>query len=281
MPEVVYINGEYTDFANAKVSVDDRGFVFGDGVYEVIRVYPRTGPFQIKPHLERLMNSCAGIEIGVPWSAAEIEEICYDVLQRSEQRDGIIYIEITRGAAPRAHLYPTDARPTLVVYTRPFKGSGDLKDRGVAVVTIPDDRWAHCNWKTINLLPNIMGKQRAHHAGAWEGIFVREGGIVTEGTSSNLMIVTGGVVLTHPADNRILPGITRSVVLEICRDQGIRAKEERFTEDVLLTADEAFLSGTTTEIMPIVRINDRVVGGGKPGPVTKQIQAAYAALIGQ
>lgn len=280
MPEVVYVNGEYTDFAHAKVSIDDRGFVFGDGVYEVVRIYPKTGPFEMKAHMQRLVNSCAGIEIDMPWSPAEIEEICYNCVNRSEQRDGIVYIEITRGTAPRAHLYPTSARPTLVVYTKPIKGHGDLKDKGVPCVTIPDDRWAHCNWKTVNLLPNIMGKQKAHNAGAWEGIFVRENGIVTEGTSSNLMIVTGGVVLTHPADNRILSGITRGVILNLCQEKGIKAKEDRFTEEVLLTADEAFLCGTTTEIMPIMKINDKVIGNGKPGPVTKQIQAAYAALIG-
>lgn len=280
MPEVVYVNGEYTDFAHAKVSIDDRGFVFGDGVYEVIRVYPKTGPFELKAHMERLVNSCAGIEINMPWTPAEVEEICYNVLKRSELRDGIIYIEITRGAAPRAHLYPTNARPTLVVYAKPIKGHGDLNEKGVPCITIPDDRWAHCNWKTINLLPNIMGKQKAHNAGAWEGIFVRENGIVTEGTSSNLMIVTGGVVLTHPADNRILPGITRKVVLNLCQEKGIKYKEDRFTEEVLLTADEVFLCGTTTEIMPVVKINDKVIGNGRPGPVTRQIQAAFAALIG-
>lgn len=279
MPEVVYLNGEYTDSVNAKISVNDRGFVFGDGVYEVIRVYPKNGPFAMQQHIDRLFRSLEGTEIRVPWTKQDIIDIGLEALRRSGFDDASIYIEITRGVAPRAHVYPADVQPTLLVYAKPAQNHPEQREKGITCITVPDIRWAHCDWKTINLLANVMGRQKAHDAGAWEGIFVNGDGMVTEGTATNVFAITGGVVLTHPADNRILHGVTRATIIDLCRLNGVRIQEERFTEDVLLTADEVFVCGTSSEILPVTKINEKIIGNGKPGTVTRQIAAAYNALI--
>src|SRR5438309_7393225 len=193
----LYLNGEYLPLEQGRVSVEDRGFQFGDGVYEVIRVY-RGKAFRLAKHLSRLEQSVKGIEIPLPEPMQKIEEVCRTIIQGLEEAQ--IYLQVTRGAAPRVHAFPQDIRPTFVAYARAVQPHPP--DRVYTLKTITDDRWGRCHLKTVCLLPNILGKQKAVEAGCDEGLFVRENGTVTEGTSSNAFFVRGGALFTHPADNR-------------------------------------------------------------------------------
>jgi D-alanine transaminase len=269
----LYLNGEFLPLEQGRVSVEDRGFQFGDGVYEVIRVY-RGKPFRLGKHLSRLEQSVKGIEIPLPEPLQKMEEICLTLTKGLEEAQ--IYLQVTRGAAPRVHAFPQDIRPTFVAYARAVKPHP--ADRVFSLKTVTDDRWGRCHLKTICLLPNILGKQKAVEAGCDEGLFVRENGTVTEGTTSNAFFVRGGALFTHPADNRILNGVTREAVLEIARQQGIRMRHQPVMIADAVAAEEAFVTGTLTEIMPAVSIDGKPVGKGKPGPVTMKLRAAFHEL---
>lgn len=269
----LYLNGEYLPLEQGRVSVEDRGFQFGDGVYEVIRVY-RGKPFRLAKHLARLEQSVKGIELPLPEPPAKIEEICRRLTQGLEEAQ--IYLQVTRGAAPRMHAFPPDVRPTFVAYARAVQRPPD--DRVTTLKSVTDDRWGRCHLKTICLLANILGKQQASKAGCDEGLFVRDDGTVTEGTSSNAFFLRGGALFTHPADHRILNGVTREAVLEISRQQGVRVRHQAVTLAEAMAAEEAFVTGTLTEITPAVAIDGKPVGTGKPGPVTIKLRAAYRDL---
>jgi D-alanine transaminase len=269
----LYLNGEYLPLEQGRVSVEDRGFQFGDGVYEVIRVY-RGKPFRLAKHLSRLEQSVKGVEIPLPEPPAKIEEVCRTLVKDLEEAQ--IYLQVTRGTAPRVHAFPREIRPTFVAYAKPVQAHPP--DRVYTLKTVTDDRWGRCHLKTICLLPNILGKQRAVEAGCDEGLFVRENGTVTEGTSSNAFFFRGGALFTHPADNRILNGVTREAVLEIARQQGVRVRHQAVTLAEATGAEEAFVTGTLTEIMPAVSIDGKPVGTGKAGPATLKLRAAYREL---
>ena len=269
----LYLNGEYLPLEQGRVSVEDRGFQFGDGVYEVVRVY-KGKPFRLPKHLARLEQSVKGIEIPLPEPLPKIEEICRTLIKDLEEAQ--IYLQVTRGAAPRMHAFPQELRPTFVAYARAVKPHPP--DRVFTLKTVTDDRWARCHLKTVCLLPNILGKQKAVEAGCDEGLFVRENGAVTEGTSSNAFFGRGGAVFTHPSDNRILNGVTREAVLEIARQLGVRTRYQAVTLPEAMGAEEAFVTGTLTEIMPAVSIDGKPVGKGKPGPVTLKLRAAFREL---
>jgi len=270
----LYLNGEYLPLEQGRISVEDRGFQFGDGVYEVIRVY-RGKPFRLAKHLSRLEQSVKGIEIPLPEPLQKIEEVCRTLLKGLEEAQ--IYLQVTRGAAPRMHAFPQDLRPTFVAYARAVQPHPP--DRVFSLKTLADDRWGRCHLKTTCLLPNILGKQKAVEAGCDEGLFVRDNGTVTEGTSSNAFFVRGGALFTHPADNRILNGVTREAVLEIARQQGVRMRHQPVTLVEAMAAEEAFVTGTLTEIMPAVSIDGKQVGSGKPGPTTLKLRTAFRELI--
>lgn len=269
----LYLNGEYLPLDQGRVSVEDRGFQFGDGVYEVVRIY-RGKAFRLDKHLARLEQSVKGIEIPLPEPPAKIAEICKTLLQGVEE--GQIYLQVTRGTAPRVHAFPAEIRPTFVAYSRPV--TPHATDRVYTLKTVVDDRWGRCHLKTICLLANIIGKQRAIEAKCDEGLFVREG-VVTEGTSSNAFFVRDGALITHPSDNRILNGVTREAVLEIARQQGVRTRFQAVPLTEAMSAQEAFVTGTLTEIMPAVSIDGKPVGNGKAGPVTLKLRAAFRELI--
>lgn len=269
----LYLNGEYLPLEQGRVSVEDRGFQFGDGVYEVIRVY-RGKPFRLQKHLSRLEQSVKGIDIPMPEPPQKMEEVCRAVIRGLEEAQ--IYLQVTRGSAPRVHAFPPEIRPTFVAYARAVKPHPP--DRVFTLKTVTDDRWGRCHLKTICLLANILGKQRAVEAGCDEGLFVRENGTVTEGTSSNAFFVRGGALFTHPADNRILNGVTREAVLEIARQQGVRMRHQPVTLTEAMGAEEAFVTGTLTEIMPAVAIDGKTVGNGKVGPVTVKLKTAFREL---
>ncbi|HYE97687.1 MAG TPA: D-amino acid aminotransferase [Planctomycetota bacterium] len=272
---MLYLNGEYFDrIEDGRVSVEDRGFQFGDGVYEVVRVYGGK-PFRLAQHLKRLEGSLDGLRIPLPEPVSKIEEVCRRLIAGTSNAS--LYLQVTRGAAPRVHTFPKDLRPTFVAYVRAIQGYPDDKVFRLAVVR--DERWNRCNLKTVALLANVLARQAAVDAGADEGLFVREDGTVTEGTSSNAFLVSGGRVVTHPANHRILDGVTRLAVLQVARDAGLPVDERPFTLQEARAADEFFMTGTVTEVMPAVQIDGRPVGRGTAGPVTLRLRDAFRELV--
>lgn len=277
-----YLNGEFLPRAAASIPVEDRGFIFGDGVYEVWRVIDGR-LFETDRHLARLAFGLEQLRITPPDIARA--EVLNDVAGRVLRDSGLgegeatLYLEVTRGVAPRTHQFPApNTVPTVFVMANRFAPPDDLRGRGAAAITTPDIRWLRCDIKTIQLLPNIFAKQAAAERGAMEALMIRDG-IVTEGSHANVLAVFGGVIRTHPLTNLILPGITRAVVLEIAERLGIPVNETPFTEADIARADELFLAGTTADVMPIVRVNDRTVGDGKPGDVTMRLYRELRAYM--
>lgn len=275
--EWVYLNGRFVPYDEARLSVEDRGFLFADGVYEVI-YYRRGRAFRMEEHLERLRRSAEGIRLELPRPLADLEAAASALLARNglEAEDATIYLQVTRGVARRQHAFPARPEPTVLMLGRKARTVDPARqERGVEVITLPDQRWHLCHIKSIGLLPNVLANQQAAEAGAYEAVFIRDGR-VTEGSHTNLFGVFGGVLRTHPADQWILAGITRQVVLELAGKLEIPVREEAFQAEELPNADELFLTGTTTAVLPVVRVDGHTIGGGKPGPVTRRLQEAYA-----
>lgn len=274
---LMYFNGEFVPSEQVSIHFEDRGYQFADGIYEVVRIY-NNRLFHLNPHLERLSRSAAGVELDLPWSLPALASAMERLVKENEPGDGIVYLQVTRGVAPRNHMFPAHAEPVIIMYTREFPRPQENLSEGVACITVDDDRWLRCNIKSISLLPNILAKQKAAKAGVYEAIFVRDGR-VTEGSSSNIFCVYGNTVQTHPANNFILNGITRQALLRLVREQGLKLVEEPFTVPGLLAADEAIDSSTTSEVTPIVRVDGHPIGSGKPGRVTRLLQDAFEQEI--
>ncbi len=273
MAEYVYLNGSYVSYEQAVVPVEDRGFQFADGIYEVIQVVEGR-PFALDPHLDRLEEGAEIMRIPLPLSREEFHQVARRLIADNEVKNGIVYIQLTRGAAKRLHAFPEQCEPTLVMLSRnTAPASSEKREKGLQVITAPDNRWGLCYVKTVGLVPNIMAKQKAMEAGADEAVFVRDG-LVTEGSSSNLFAVKNGEVFTHPLAN-ILPGITRAIVIDLCRQAGLTVWEKAFSLDRLREADEAFLTGTQMTMMPVVSVDGVKVGTGGPGPVFKQVYPMF------
>jgi D-alanine transaminase len=276
---LVYLNGEFLPRSEAKVSVDDRGFVFGDGVYEVIRAIGGR-LFTADEHLERMEGGmrALGIQPSEETQRAALLGIARRLLRDNGLLDGeaTVYVQVTRGAAPRLHQFPPAAtRPTVYLATAAFLPPLEIRGVGAAAITTPDLRWSRCDLKTVNLLPNVLAKQLAVEAGATEAILVREG-VVTEGASTSVFGVVDGRIRTYPASNYILPGITRGMVMELAAAQGHRVVQRPLLVEEIRRVDELFITGTTTDVLPIVRLDGRPVGAGRPGPVTLGLQEALA-----
>ena len=270
---LVYINGRYVAAGEATISALDRGFIFGDGVYEVWRVV-RGQLFEAARHQARLERGLRELRIARPadGSLEHLTAIGERLLKENDLTDGdaTLYVEITRGTAPRTHYFPPAATtPTLLVMASAFAPS-DARFTGARVITQPDVRWLRCDLKTIQLLPNVMARQAATEAGASEAIFVRDGKI-TEGTHTTVFAVIDGMLRTHPANHLVLPGVTRDVVIELAPDAGIVVREEAIDIDDVSRATELFLTGTTTDVTPIVAVDGRPIGNGSPGPVARAL----------
>ncbi|MGE5485574.1 MAG: D-amino-acid transaminase [Ignavibacteriales bacterium] len=271
-----YLNGRFVPYGEAKIGVEDRGYQFGDGVYEVIRVYDGK-PFRMKEHLDRLVRSAGGIGLSLP-DRATLTGACMEIIRRNSLKGCSLYIQVSRGVCPRKHSIPCDIEPTVVIIGREISGPpAEYRANGVKAITVADDRWARCYLKTTNLLPNILAKQKAERAGAYEAIFVRDG-FVTEGSSTNTFIVESGVLVTPALTNYILGGVTRAAVIEAARSLGIEVKEDPIPVERLLSADEVWATATVAEMMPIVNINGAGVGEGKPGPMFSGVYAAYVKM---
>jgi len=277
MPRYAYVNGRYVPHSAAAVHVEDRGYQFADGVYEVVTIV-RGRMVDEDPHLDRLERSLGEISINMPMSRRALKMVMRELVRRNRVRDGMLYMQITRGVAPRDHQFPSPALPpALVMTTRKADVTASRKFAdGVKVVTVPDIRWQRCDIKTVALLPNCMGKTTAARAGAYEGWQVDADGFVTEGTSSNAWIVThDNELVTRPATHAILNGITRQTILRIAAEEGITFVERSFSVEEAKGAREAFTSSATSFATPVVQIDDAVIADGKPGPLSRRLLDLY------
>lgn len=270
----VYLNGNYLPLEQACVPVLDRGFIFGDGVYEVIPVYGRKA-FRLEHHLQRLKNSMQAVRLNNPHTDEEWSDIINNVVERNDGGDQSIYLQITRGVASRDHRFPDDAIPTVFVMSNLFvMVPTEQLEHGVSAITLNDIRWQYCSIKSIALLPNILLRQQAVEQGAAEAILLRDNE-VTEGAASNVFIVKDGVIITPPKTDCLLPGITRDLVVEQAHEHDLPVEETIIKQEELLVADEIWLTSSTKEILPVTQLNNQNVGTGKPGPVWKQMYGLY------
>jgi len=274
---LVLWNGQLLPRTEVQVDLEDRAYQFGDGVYEVIRVYGGQ-LFLLNPHLDRLVRSARAIRLDLPWSPSQLANQLRELVAANRLVDGAVYLQVSRGVAPRAHAFPRASQPVLVAYPLPASRPTEAQERGVRATFVEDIRWLRCDIKSLNLLANVLAKETAVERGAQEAILHR-GETVTEGSASNVFIVQGRVLRTHPANHLILDGITRRFVLDLAAREGISTVEAPFTREDLLNADEAFFTSTTQEIVPIVEVDGHSIGVGVPGPITRKLLRAFHAAV--
>jgi D-alanine transaminase len=276
LSRIAYVNGRYVAHADARIHVEDRGYQFADGVYEVAAIC-RGRIIDEDGHLERLKRSLGELRIVMPMADAPFQLVCRETLRRNRVRDGILYIQVSRGVARRDHAFPKNVKSALVMTARavawPLGADGD---KGVQIATVEDIRWLRRDIKSVSLLPNILAKQEARDKGAYEAWFVDGDGFVTEGSSTNAWIVDDlGRIVTRQLDHNILGGITRAAVLKLARQNSIEIIERPFTVAEALAAPEAFLTSTTSFVTGIIGIDGAAIGDGAPGPVTRRLRALY------
>ena len=272
--DIIYLNGEFMPLEEARVPVLDRGFIFGDGVYEVVPVYSRH-PFRLAEHLKRLQNSLAGIRLANPLSNTEWARLTHELIARNAGDDQSIYYQITRGAAKRAHEFPKIITPTIFMMSNPLvTPPKEQIDHGVACITTTDFRWLKCDLKSVSLLGNCLLKQMAVDAGAAEVVMFRDG-YLTEASASNVFIVRDGVLLAPPKNHLILPGITYDVVIEIATANNIPLELREVSEHEVRTASEIWVTSSTKEVLAVTTLDDKPVGTGKPGALFRRMHALY------
>lgn len=281
MEPTVYLNGAFLPADEARISPLDRGFLFADGVYEVLRFYSGR-LFLLPEHLDRLRHSLSEISLEAD-PEPDWEGIFTGLLEANDLStgDGLIYLQVTRGVAPRSHAFPEPpVQPTIYAFAdrRPRGERSAGHAEGVGVITHPDERWGRCDIKSVALLPNILASQAAAAAGAREALLLRDQ-VVTEGSHSSLFAVFNGLVYTHPLGRGLLPGITRNFLCRLLPERGVAVREEAVSRNGLFSAEELFLTGTGSEITPIVAVDDRMIGSGTPGPLTREIQRIFAEII--
>jgi D-alanine transaminase len=277
----VYLNGKFLALEDAHIPVLDRGFIFGDGVYEVIPVYSKRA-FRLAEHLARLQHSLDGIRLNNPHTVVEWTALIHELIAKNSGEDQYLYLHITRGVAKRDHAFPQPpVTPTVFMMSSPLsQPAAALLDRGVSAVTAEDNRWLRCDIKAISLLPNVLLRQMAVDAGCAETILIRHeaapgGNFMTEGAASNIFVVKDGILLAPPKDNLMLPGITYDVVLEIAAASHIPYQVRRIAESEVFNADELLLTSSTKEVLPVTTLNGKAVGNGKPGAMFARLHALY------
>lgn len=271
---LVYLNGAFTPLSEAKIPVLDRGFIFGDGVYEVIPMYTRR-LFRAKQHMARLARSLAAVGIANPYNEQEWMALIDRVTTAYPSDDQLVYMQVTRGVAKRVHAFPKDVVPTVFIMTNSFTPpTADVREQGIVCITLEDQRWLRCDIKSISLLGNVLAAQQAVEHGASEAIQFRDG-FLTEGASSNVWIVKDGKLMGAPKDSLILEGIRYGLIEELCAACRIPFEAKRIARDEVFAADEVLLSSAGREVLPVVRIDDRPVASGKPGAIYRQLYAAY------
>jgi D-alanine transaminase len=275
--DILYFNGRFTTTDERVLGVEDRGFQFGDGAYEVFKFIDRRPKF-IADHYRRLDRGLREIDIPTPWEEREFELVMGELIDRTAFADGIVYVQVSRGEAERAHFYPDRMRPTALAYTRAFRfPDAAKKERGIRAITTADLRWKQCNVKSVNLLANALAKKRAQRAGADEALLLGEG-FVREGASSSFFVVRDGRLITHPLDEHILPGVVRDHTIALALGAKIRVDERPIREQELFDLDEAFITSTTQGVMPIAEIDGRVIGNSRRGEVTETLQRLFDEL---
>ena len=278
MHPIGIVDGKIVDLNDPIIVMEDRGYQFGDGVYEVTRVY-NGSCFTLKNHMDRLYRSLRELRIPAVYTFDELEEYHQRLIKESGITEAVIYLQITRGSAPRTHNFPDRILPRLTMSIRHTSPPLEMQEKGAKVLLAPDERWLRCDIKSINLLGNVLSKQLAKDAGCFEAVLVRNG-IVTEGTSTNFFVVKDGVLWTHPDNNLILKGITRTLIIEqIAPALSLPVIEKTFTADFLQTVDEAFICATNSEIVPVISVGQQPIGKGVIGPVCRQLYAAYQKII--
>jgi D-alanine transaminase len=280
MPEVAYVNGRFSPLAEAVISIEDRGYQFADGVYEVVATYGGR-PFALEPHFARLETNLAALNLPLDIRAYGMETIVRDGIEKSGFDETLVYIQITRGVAPRRHEFPAESvAPTVVMtFKELHRLPADLYERGVSVISTEDLRWKRCDIKSIALLPNILAKQEAAQADAFEALLIDVEGRVTEGSSTSAFCVRAGRLLTAPSGPHILPSITRGLLIGLARELAIPVDEEFSSLAQFKEADEVFLAGTTTEALAVIRIDDTPIGDGKAGPISRRLREAFTERL--
>ncbi|WP_096436387.1 D-amino-acid transaminase [Alteribacter populi] len=273
-----YINGKFVSLDEQVIPIDERGHQFGDGVYEVIRFYNGKG-FMLDEHLDRLEKSAQAIKLNLSDGISPIRELIFEGVKKAKLADCYVYLQITRGIAARNHLFPSVPVSVSMTVKPASSLKKELVEEGAPVIIHPDERWANCYIKSLNLLPNILAKQTASEKGCYEAVLVKDGH-VTEGTSSNIFIVKGNTVVTTPLTKQILPGITRMAVKQVCEAEDITFQESHFSEAELLKADEVFLTSTTSEVLPVTKVDGVPICGGKPGKLTQHILTSFKKRTG-
>jgi D-alanine transaminase len=283
MTEWIWLNGRVLPMAQASISVEDRGFQFADGIYEVIRLHG-SKPYALEEHLVRLEQSADGIQLPVPLTRPALAEQIAQFLPRAGVEEGMIYLQLTRGAGPRNHLFPDlsgqqNVQPTLLFYARPLPPVKPVDQApGVKLLPLPDERWQRCWIKSIALLPNVLAKSAAAAAGADEAVFIDQG-VVTECSASNIFALLGGKLVTHPVGTKVLPGITRAALLRLAASLGLSVQERPWTADQAMDADELFITSTTRPISWVSHWNGQPVKPGRCGPVTRKLHVALRESI--
>lgn len=274
MPDVLYFNGRFTTTDEPVLRVEDRGFQFGDAVYEVFKFTSKRPRFLLD-HYKRMEQGLRQIEIATPWTAPTFADVVTQLLERTSFADGIVYVQVSRGEAERSHFWPENIPPTVVAYSRRFTfPDAAKKDRGIRVITTPDHRWSFCNVKSVNLLGNAIARKRAQRGGVDEAILMA-GGFVREGATSNFFAVKNGHLVTHPLDEHILPGVVRDQVIGLALAAKLRVDERPLREAELFDLDEAFITSTTQGVMPVTEIDGRVIRNARRGDVTTQLQRLF------
>ena len=281
MSRIAYVNGRYVPHIDAAVHIEDRGYQFADGVYEVCEVLG--GRLVDEPrHMERLSRSLCELRIAEPMSLRALGFVMRETIRRNRVRDGIVYVQVTRGVAPRDHGFPAiPVEPAVVVTAKPTSPTLEATKaaNGIKVITMPDNRWDRVDIKSIGLLPNCLAKQEARERGAYEAWLVDDDGYVTEGSSTNAWIVdTQGRLITRPADHGILRGITRATLMDLAKQEGIEVIERAFTPAEAKRAREAFITAASTIVMPVVQIDDTTVGNGKPGSISLMLREKFHSV---
>lgn len=281
MGRIAYVNGQYLPHARARLHIEDRGTQFSDAAYEVVLVY-KGHVIDAIPHVRRLDRSLGELKIEPPFPAAVWNVLFAEMIRRNRLSNGILYIQVSRGIATRDHAFPPGpVRPSVILTAKrlDFDAIRAKQDRGVSVITRPETRWARPDIKTVSLLGNVLAKQEAREAGAYEAVFVDRDGLITEGTSSNMWIAKGGVLQTRHLSQAILAGITRAAMMQVAADMGLEIREESFTVEEAQKADEAFVTSTTSFVMPAVKIDGVTIGNGSPGLVGQRLVDQYWAYV--
>lgn len=274
---IAFLNGKFAPIEQTLVSIEDRGFIFGDGVYEAVLAFNHV-PFGLEEHLDRFFNSLRLMEIQSSYTREELIHIVQEAISQVEGDALMIYFQATRGSAPRAHIYPAQTKPNFMLTVRPAGDMSDYMENGGCAVLLEDTRWKYCNIKSLNLIPAVMATQRAHEQGCIEALLQRNG-FLTEGASSNAFVVHKGILRTAPLSNELLPGITRAHVLELADEIGLPVQLVRVAVPELYTADEVFVTSVSKRCLGIVAIDGKPVGEGKVGPITRALQKAYQKKV--